>query len=186
MNRVIGTLLFLLLVTTSMLPQSAAPVTSLPDGVKLPVAVIEDVVQIQLSKKDTIRLLVTKSLRGPDGAIVIPENAIAFARVLENELPKKDKPARLLVVIEKIKWKNGEIPMHAYIVPTITPSIRPSTARVFGAESGALAIGFEPHPQAGSYLYSRHGMRLAAGTGLLIEQMSGPGPAEKPVKEDAL
>jgi hypothetical protein len=186
MKHVLGSLLFLLMMTTSLLSQTGAPITSLPDGVKLPVAVIEDIVQIQLSKKDTIRLLVTKSLRGADGAVVIPEGAIAFARVLENELPKKEKPARLLMVVEKIKWKGGEMPMHAYVVPIITPSIRPSTARVFGPESGPLAVGFEPHATAGSYLYSRHAMRLAAGTGFMIEQMSGPGPAEPPQKEDAL
>src|SRR4051812_33545734 len=119
MNRSIATTLFLLLIATSVLSQTAAPITALPDGVKLQVKATEDIIQDHLSKNNTVRLLVTKNLRGPDGSVVIPENAVATARVLETEQPKKKNPAKLLLVVEKAKWKGGELPLHAYIVSPI-------------------------------------------------------------------
>src|SRR6185312_2135681 len=107
---------------------------------------------------DEVRMVVTSNLRGPSGALVVPKDAVAFARVAELELVSKDKAAKLYLIVEKVTWKNGGLPLHAFIIPPLVPT------RVFKldfANTDALfrpdiqLVGIAAHETQGTYLYCR-------------------------------
>ena len=185
MSKYFTFLILLVLTTVTHSQDNAAPSIVLPDGVRLPVVLIEDFVQEHVGVNDSVRLRVAKNLLGPDRTVVIPEDAVAIARVVENQLPKKKNPARLLLIIEKVQWKNGSLPLHAYIVPPLRPpqsqKVDPKTS-VF--QRDVLFVGFETHEPAGVTLYSKYSIHLPSGTSFMLEQTSKPGvSAEPPVKD---
>lgn len=174
-------ILLLLFATVSYTQDNSAPLISLPDGVRLPVVLVQDFVQEHVGVNDTVRLRVVKNLLGPDRKVAIPENAIAIARVVETELPKKKNPARLVLAIEKVEWKSGALPLHAYIVPPIRPPQYQKTDQTTAVfQRDVLFVGFETHEPAGTVLYSKYAIHLPAGTSFMIQQMSTPGPAAQP------
>jgi hypothetical protein len=181
-------LIVLLFASTAVWGQTASTST-LPDGVKLPVSLIDDLQLAHLSLGDQVRFVVTSNLRGPGGAIAIPKGAIAIGRVREIEMKSKDKPARLYLVFEEVTWKEGRMALHAYPLPPLLPPKSSIVTRPNGIVTRpnqimpeeALYVGFEPHSSAGSVMHSDQNFRLMAGTTCFIQQMSKPGPASVPV-----
>lgn len=161
---------------------NVASSNSLPDGVKFPVILIEDFIQEHAAVNDEVWLRVTSKLLGPGRKVVIPKDAIAVARVINTQLPKQKNPARLVLAIEKVQWKNGTLVLNAYIIPPLRPPLHQQVDQTTTVlQRDALLVGVEPHEPAGSALYSKYAIHLPAGTSFMVEQMSKPGPSAKPM-----
>lgn len=156
---------------------------SLPDGVRIPVSLMEDWNVQHLRVGDRLRLLVTNNLRGPSGAVVVPKDAIGVGRVLERELVSKNREARLYLMIEEVSWKGGSLSLHAFVVPPLRPTkvLKIDLAHpdpMFRPDIELVGIG--SHDREGTYLYCRKNFVLDEGTSFSIEQMSKPGPSAPP------
>jgi len=167
-------------------PTDPSSTSTLPDGVRISVSVIGNLLSAHVAKNDEIRLLVTNNLIGPGGKVVIPKGAIAFARAEEVQFAGKGKPAKLRLIVTRITWKQGAIALHAYIVPPLHP---PKFTVMDNRHPDVLPptllseVGIEPHPDAGTVLYAHYDFAIPDGSTFFIEQMSKPGPSAPPTPQ---
>jgi hypothetical protein len=160
--------------------------TSLPDGVRMPVSLTDDLNLQRLHVGDEVRLRVTNNLRGPSGSVVVPKDAIAVARVAEIQLASKGNEARLHLIVEKVSWKGGSLPLHAFIVPPLQPTrvlkVDPGHAHPMFTPDWPL-VGIASHSPEGTDLYCKKNFVLEEGTSFVIEQLSMPGPSAPPARQ---
>ena len=156
--------------------------TELPDGVKLRVMLVNDLKLEHLALGDEVRFRVTANLRGPSGAIAIPKDALVIAVVKELQLVRKNQPAKLYLKFEVARWKDGQMALHAYIVPPVRPMQSPKIRTITPLSSLQVLVplGVESHSIAGTVLYAKENIFLADRSEYWIQQLSKPGPSAPP------
>lgn len=157
--------------------------STLPEGVSFPVALTADLDIRGLKTVDTIKLRVTNNLRTKAGALVIPRDATALARVKAHQLAKNGQEAQLYLVVENVTWRGGVLPLRAYIIP---PLRMPRVLKIDLKHADPMfrpdlpLVGIRAHDVEGTYLYCRRNFVLQEGTTFWVEQMSKPGPSAPP------
>ena len=167
----------LLIISSGAWDQTAQP-TALPDGVRFPVTLIDDLVAAHLKVGEEVRFLMSNNLRAPGGTIAIPKDAIVVAHVKELQLQSRGNPAKVYLVFDLATWKGGRMELHAYPnVPPLPPKSTNMTRPDQIAPEEVLYVGLLSHPTAGTILYSDNNFRIPSRSTFSIQQMSAPGPA---------
>jgi hypothetical protein len=156
----------------------------LPDGVRIPITVIQDLRLPHLKVGDKVRFRVTANLLGPNKQVVVPKDAIAIATVSDLQRISKDHPSRLCLLFEEIIWKGGSLRMRAF---ADGPLLQPQNAALRASGWYTLEAGkgreFSPFGIDGLGIESKaencpaiintnENVGLFAGTKLFIKQLS--------------
>lgn len=113
-----------------------SPATALPDGLLIPVRLL-NTVNAKTPVGTAIKLEVTTDVKDKKGVVVIPQGAMLMGKVTK-AIPysKETKESVLSVVADDATWKHGHAVLNAYIVGKM--HILNSTIKVQGA-SGVLS-----------------------------------------------
>ncbi len=109
--------------------------TSLPPGVKFPVALREELDVRHVHVGDSVRFEMTNNLLGPQRAVVIPKGAHMTATITEVSVRKRaNDESRLTFMIVSADWKGHSFPLHAVldkVIKLTVPNEQPAGGRSF-------------------------------------------------------
>jgi hypothetical protein len=116
-------------------PASGATAT-LPPGVRFPAQMITHLDARKAKVGDEVKLEVTANLRGPGGAVVLPQGAKLIGTVTAvSPRVSGEGESTLSFLVERAEWRGGSMALHA--VPSAISAPKMMASRGYGAGSDA-------------------------------------------------
>ncbi len=131
-------------------PTAVAPPSAiLPDGVRLPVELINTLDAKKAKAGDVAKMELLAALLNSSKEVVIPKGAKLTGKVLEAVAHTKENPdSRLRILVEKADWNGGSMPLHMFIESPIKPRSGAEGPAGGGRGRDRVEEGNFSHPQA--------------------------------------